>query len=67
MKKFVPEILAGLGIIAAVALLLHQYIRYSCPTFFHVSELLSHEVAASFCVVAAVFLVIGKYLGRYFR
>jgi hypothetical protein len=65
MKKFIPEILAGLAVIGAVLVLVQQQLTSACPVWFHIEELKSHEVAASFCVIAAVFLVIGKYLGKY--
>jgi uncharacterized membrane protein required for colicin V production len=65
MKKFIPEILAALGIIGAAALLVQQHLTSSCPIFFHIEEIKSHEAAASFLVVAAVALVIGKYLGKF--
>ncbi len=65
MKKYVPEILAVLSLCSAMLVLVHQQLTSTCDTWFHFQEIHSHEVLASFCVVAAVALVIGKYLGKY--
>lgn len=65
MKKFIPEILAGLAVIVAVLVLVQRQLTSTCPIWFHIEEITSYEVAASFCVIAAVFIIIGKYLGKY--
>jgi hypothetical protein len=65
VKKYLVEILAVLALCLAVVVLVHQHLVSSCPIWFHTEEIFNHEAAASFCVIAAVALVIGKYLGKY--
>ena len=65
MKKYLPEILAVVLICLAVLVLVYQRVATSCTIWFHVSDIMSYEVAASFCVVAAIAVVISKYLGRF--
>ena len=65
MKNFVPEILAVAALCLGVLVLVYQQLTSDCPVWFHFEELKSHEVAASLCFVAAISLVVGKYLGKY--
>jgi hypothetical protein len=65
MKNFVPEILAVLAICLGVLVLVYQQLTTDCPIWFHFEDLKSYEVAASFCFIAAIALVVGKYLDKY--
>lgn len=58
-----PEILAVIFIILAVLALLHQHFTTS-DAWFHLRQLKNHETIIACCVVAAIALVAGKYLGR---
>jgi hypothetical protein len=63
MKKFVSEILAFLLLCVAVLGLVHQHL-FTCDNWFDWSEMLNHESLIACCVVAAIALVVGKYLGK---
>jgi hypothetical protein len=67
VTKYIIEILAVVFLCLAVLLMIHQQLTNTCDVWFHVEEIASHEVAASFCIVAAVALVIGKYLGKHLK
>ena len=63
MKKFVLEILAFLLLCMAVLGLVHQQL-YTCDAWFDWGEMLNHESLVACFVVAAIALVVGKYLGK---
>jgi hypothetical protein len=66
MKKFIPEMLAVLALVAAVLVLVVQRIVTDCDRWFKFEDIHNYETLASFFVVGGVALVIGKYLGKYF-
>ena len=65
MKRYFTEIVAVVLVLLGLGLLVEQKITGTCPIFFHVEDILSHETAASLCVVAAVALVVGKFIGKH--
>ena len=67
MRKYIIEILAGLLLCLVALFVVREHVANYCDHWFHFEDLESNEVAASLCAVAAVALVIGKYLGKYLR
>ena len=63
MRNRVPEILAVIALVLALVGLLHQ-IFASTEAWFSWQQFWHHESLIVVCVVAAVALVAGKYLGR---
>ncbi len=63
MRNHVPEILAVIALVLALVGLLHQ-IFTSEEAWFSWQQFWHHEPLIIVCVVAAVALVAGKYLGR---
>ena len=63
MKNRLPEILAVILLILAVLGLIHQQLT-SSDVWFHFRQLKNHETIVACCVVGAIALVVGKYLGR---
>jgi protein-S-isoprenylcysteine O-methyltransferase Ste14 len=63
MRKRIPEILAAIAVILALFGLFFQ--RFSSShEWFNWEQLWNYESLIGLCVVAAVALVAGKYLGR---
>jgi hypothetical protein len=62
MKNRLPEILAGLAIIAALLLPLHQ--KLTNHFWFNWSGFLHHESVGGSFVALAIGLLLGKYLGK---
>ena len=63
MRKRIPEILAAIALLLAIFGLVDQHFTpddgwFSWPQFWH------YEPLIACCVVAAVALMAGKYLGR---
>ena len=67
MTRYITEILAGLFLCLVAFFVVREHFTNTCDHWFHFEDLMSNEVAASLCAVAAVALVIGKYLGKYLR
>ena len=63
VKKRLPEILAVILLILAVLGLIHQQLT-SNDVWFHFHQLKNHETIVACCIVGAIALVAGKYLGR---
>jgi hypothetical protein len=62
MKNRIPEILAGLSILSAIALVFHQKIVHG---FWIILRDSWHHESVEACFVAlAIGLLLGKYLGR---
>ena len=62
MKNRLPEIIAGLAIIIALLLPLHQ--KLTNHFWFHWSGFLHHESVAGSLVALAIGLLLGKYLSK---
>ena len=62
MKNRIPEILAAILFCLAVLLLFHQRL-FANHVWFSWQEFWHHESVIACCVVAAIALVVGKYLG----
>lgn len=63
MKNFIPEILAVVLVVLAIVGLIHQQLTTS-DVWFHFGQLRNHETIVACCIVGAVALVVGKYLGK---
>ena len=63
MKNRVPEILAAIALCLAVFLLVHQQL-ISDDVWFNWQQFLHHESFIACGFVAAISLILGKYLGR---
>jgi len=63
MKSRIPEILAVIFVCLAVALLIHQQLT-SDDVWFNWQQFQHHESFIACGFVAAVSLLLGKYLGR---
>jgi hypothetical protein len=63
MRNRIPEILAVICIILAVAAVLHQHFT-THDYWYDFSEVKNHEAIIACLVVAAVALLVGKHLGR---
>jgi len=63
MKKYLVETLAVILLIMAVFGLIHQQLNTN-DVWFNFREVANHEAIVACFVVAAVALVVGKYLGR---
>jgi hypothetical protein len=63
MKNRAPEVLAVMLLWLALILLVHQRL-FRNGVWFDFGEFWSHEALIACCIVAAIALVIGKYLGR---
>jgi len=63
VRNFIPEILAVILVVLAVLGLIHQQLTTN-DVWFHLGQLKNHETIVSCCIVGAIALVAGKYLGR---
>ena len=61
MKNHAPEIVAGILLCLAVALLVHQQL-ISNDVWFNWQQFWHHEPVIACCVIAAIALLAGKYL-----
>jgi hypothetical protein len=61
--RFLPEILAVIMVVLAILGLVHQQLTTS-DVWFHLGQLRNHETIIACCIVGAVALVVGKYLGK---
>jgi cytochrome bd-type quinol oxidase subunit 2 len=64
MRHRVPEILAVIALVLAVAALIYQHFVCSTGAWFDWPQLWHYETVIVCCIVAAIALVAGKYLGR---
>jgi hypothetical protein len=64
MRKYIIEILAVTLLGLAVFGLIHQQLTTS-DVWFHFRQLGNHETIVACCIVAAIALVTGKYLGKF--
>jgi uncharacterized membrane protein SpoIIM required for sporulation len=62
MKKFIPEVLAGMAIGFAVLLIFHQ--KYIHRFWFDFRDAWHHESVEAILVAGAIGLLLGKYLSR---
>jgi hypothetical protein len=62
MKKFIPEILAGLSVLIVILLLFHQRLVHGF--WFRWYDSWHHESVEACFVALAVGLLLGKYLGK---
>jgi len=63
LKNRLPEVLAVVFIFLAAFGLIHQQLT-SSDVWFHFGQMRNHETIVACCIVAAIALLIGKYLGR---
>jgi hypothetical protein len=59
----IPEILAGILILLAVFLVIHQQL-FSVDSWFNFQQLWHHETLIASFIFMAIGLILGKYLGR---
>jgi len=62
MRSRTPEILAGVLMVIAVVVVLHQHFKYH-DIWFDLWQIKNHETLILSCVIAAIALLVGKYLG----
>ncbi len=62
MKSHIPEILAGLSILAAILLVFHQKLVHGYWLKLH--SVWHHESVEACFVALAIGLLLGKYLGK---
>ncbi len=62
MNRFVLEILAFIALCLAVFGIFHQHI--TTGVWFDYYQLWCHEDFIAVCIIAAIALMIGKYLGK---
>jgi hypothetical protein len=63
VKTRLPEILAVILLILAALGLIHQHVVLN-DSWFSFYQLKNHETIVSCCIVAAIALITGKYLGK---
>ncbi len=64
MRNRVPEILAAIALILALAALVYQHFATNNGAWFEWEQFWHYESFIAMGIVAAIALVAGKYLGR---
>ena len=64
VKKYVTEGTAVIGFCLAIIGLIHQQI-VSNDVWFHFRQMRNHETIVACCIIGALALLAGKYLGKY--